>query len=67
MQPLLADVSGDLLDLSQELELCWIVAILFARPLAAQSQTGLGQTKAMPILCNGQLEVLSDPFLAGDL
>lgn len=64
---LLADVSDELLDLGEELGLCWIVALLFGRPLAAQSQSGLGQTQNMFILCDGHLEILSDPLLAGRL
>ena len=34
---LLVDVSTELLDLSEELGLCWIMALLFARSLVAQS------------------------------
>ncbi len=64
---LLVDVNGELLDLGEELGLCWIVALLFGRPLAAQSQPGLGQTQNMFILCDGHLEILSDPLLAGKL
>lgn len=62
---LLVDVSSELLDLGEELGLCWIVALLFGRPLATQSQPRLGQTQEMFILCDGHLEILSDPLLAG--
>lgn len=63
---LLVDVSSELLDLGEELGLCWIVALLFARPLVSQSQPGLGQTLEMLILCDGHLEILFDPLLAGE-
>lgn len=64
---LLADVNGELLDLGEELGLCRVVAVLFAGPLATQSQSGLGQTHEMFVLCNGCLEILFIPLLAGVL
>lgn len=63
---LLADVNGELLDLGEELGLCWIMAVLFARPLATQSQSGLGQAQEMFILCDGCLEIFFIPLLASE-
>lgn len=64
---LLVDMSGKLLNLSKELGLCCIVGLLLARPLMAQSQPALDQTQKSLILCDGQLEILSDPLLANNL
>lgn len=64
---LLVDVSGELLDLREEMRLCWIVALFFGGPLLAQSQPGLDQIQNLFCLCDGHLETLSDPLLAGKL
>jgi len=62
-----ADVSAELPDLGQKLGLCRVVALLFAGPLAAQSQPGLGQTQDLVPLRDGHLQILRNPFLAGEL
>ncbi|MEQ2215428.1 hypothetical protein XENOCAPTIV_000879 [Xenoophorus captivus] len=65
-QASLADVGDELLDLSEELGLCCVMALLFARPVLAQSQPGLGQSQEMFVLFDGFSEILSDPLLAVD-
>lgn len=64
---LLADLSCELLDLNEELGLCWIVALLFGRSVATHIQSGLCQTQTVLVLCGSHLEILSDSLLASYL
>ncbi len=60
---LLVDASGEPLDLSEEVGLCWIEALFFSRPLATESQLLLEHTQDTFVLCDGHLEILSVPLL----
>lgn len=57
----------ELLDLGEELGLCWVVTLLLGGAMAAQNQSGTSQTQSVFVLRDGHLEVLLDLLLAGEL
>ena len=57
----------ELLDLSEQLRVHRVVTSLFDGPLVTQIHPGPGQSQELFLLCDGHLEILSDPLLAGEL
>lgn len=62
-----ANVSGKLLNLSEEFGLHRVVTQFLLGPLVAQRQPGLNQISSALRLRDGGMEIFSDPLLAANL